>query len=65
MHTDDLNERFDGAELIVHGKGDKQRVVPITAALAAEILSACPSARDFCSPAELTVTWHRSAWGDS
>ena len=43
VHTNDLNEGIDGAELIVHGKGGKQRVVPITAALAAEIGNACPS----------------------
>ena len=40
VHTDDLVAGIDGPELIVHGKGDKQRVVPITATLAAEMSSA-------------------------
>lgn len=42
VHTDDLANGIDGAELIVHGKGDKQRVVPITVTLAAEMMNACP-----------------------
>lgn len=37
VHTDDLIDGADGAQLIVHGKGDKQRVVPITVSLADEI----------------------------
>jgi integrase len=42
VHTDDLNAGIGGAELIVHGKGGKQRVVPITVSLAAAITAACP-----------------------
>lgn len=42
VHTDDLNAGIDGASLIVHGKGSKQRVVPITATLADAIDKACP-----------------------
>jgi integrase len=42
VHADDLNQGIDGAELIVHGKGGKQRVVPITVTLADEIAAACP-----------------------
>lgn len=42
VHSDDLHNGIDGAELIVHGKGGKQRVVPITVTLAAEIAKACP-----------------------
>lgn len=42
VHSDDLNRGIDGAELIVHGKGNKQRVVPITITLATEITKACP-----------------------
>lgn len=42
VHTNDLNAGIGGAELIVHGKGDKQRVVPITVTLAAEITKARP-----------------------
>jgi integrase len=42
VHADDLIEAADGWQLIVHGKGEKQRVVPITASLAAEIANACP-----------------------
>lgn len=37
VHTQDLVEDSDGWSLIVRGKGDKQRVVPITTSLAAKI----------------------------
>lgn len=37
VHTNDLLRTSDGAQLIVHGKGGKQRVVPVTPALADEI----------------------------
>ena len=43
VHTDDLNDGIDGPELIVHGKGAKQRVVPITVTLAGEIVGRCPT----------------------
>jgi site-specific recombinase XerD len=42
VHSDDLNAGIGGAELIVHGKGAKQRVVPITVTLAAAIVKAVP-----------------------
>lgn len=42
VHSDDLANGIDGAELIVHGKGGKQRVVPITVTLAADIAATCP-----------------------
>jgi site-specific recombinase XerC len=42
VHSDDLVNGIDGAELIVHGKGNKQRVVPITVTLATEIAKAAP-----------------------
>jgi integrase len=42
VHANDLIRGDDGAELIVHGKGGKQRVVPITTSLAAVIEAACP-----------------------
>lgn len=38
-HRDDLIADHDGYSLIVHGKGGKQRVVPITNSLATEIRS--------------------------
>lgn len=38
---DDLIEDYDGWSLIVRGKGDKQRVVPITTQLAAAIRAYC------------------------
>lgn len=41
-HTDDLYDTTGGPELIVHGKGGKQRVVPITVSLADAIRTACP-----------------------
>lgn len=42
-HRDDLVEQLDGWSLIVHGKGGKQRVVPITPRLAQEICAYCDS----------------------
>jgi integrase len=42
VHSDDVNAGIGGAELIVHGKGAKQRVVPITVSLAAAIQKASP-----------------------
>lgn len=42
VHSDDVNAGIGGAELIVHGKGSKQRVVPITVSLAAAIQAFCP-----------------------
>jgi integrase len=42
VHADDLLETSDGWQLIVHGKGEKQRVVPIAPALAADIRTARP-----------------------
>lgn len=42
VHSDDVNAGIGGAELIVHGKGSKQRVVPITVTLAAAIQAYCP-----------------------
>jgi len=43
-HSDDLIEDLDGWAIIVHGKGGKQRVVPLTDSLAKEI-------RDYCREA--------------
>jgi len=34
VHTKDLREGFDGPQLLVHGKGNRERVVPITDELA-------------------------------
>lgn len=42
VHTDDLIHGTEGSQLIVHGKGAKQRVVPITVSLADAITAACP-----------------------
>lgn len=42
VHTDDMADGIEGPELIVHGKGNKQRVLPITVTLAVEITNACP-----------------------
>lgn len=39
VHTRDVLESFDGYQLLVHGKGDKDRVVPISDDLAALILA--------------------------
>jgi integrase len=37
VHTRDVVEGHGGAQLVVHGKGDKTRVVPISAQLAARV----------------------------
>lgn len=37
VHTDDIMHDVDGWSLVVHGKGDKQRIVPLTDRLANEI----------------------------
>jgi integrase len=42
VHSDDLHAGIGGAELIVHGKGGKQRVLPVTVTLATQIRAACP-----------------------
>jgi integrase len=42
VHTNDLISGGDGMQLIVHGKGAKQRVVPITVSLATAITAARP-----------------------
>lgn len=42
VHSDDLIDSIDGPELIVHGKGNKQRVVPISASLATDLRRSCP-----------------------
>lgn len=42
-HSDDLLDGIDGPSLIVHGKGGKQRVVPITDDLAAAIRAHRPT----------------------
>ena len=42
VHTDDLVGSVAAPDLIVHGKGGKQRVVPITPSLAMKIRTACP-----------------------
>lgn len=41
VHSDDLIRDLHGWSLIVHGKGGKQRVVPLNPALAADIRSYC------------------------
>lgn len=43
VHTNDLLRTSDGTQLIVHGKGGKQRVIHITVSLADEIVTACRS----------------------
>jgi integrase len=42
VHTNDLTQGFDGPLLLVHGKGDRQRVVPITDDLG-ELVDAGPA----------------------
>lgn len=43
VHTDDLLIDCDGVQLIVHGKGGKQRVIGITSSLADAIRRASPT----------------------
>lgn len=42
-HRDDLIDDLHGWSLLVRGKGDKQRIVPITDRLASEIRTFCPA----------------------
>lgn len=55
VHRDDLTEDQDGYSLIVHGKGGKQRVVPITHSLAHTIrnYSAGYSPKGFLFPGQV------------
>jgi integrase len=41
-HRDDLIEDIDGWALLVHGKGGRQRIMPLTRRLAVEIRQFCP-----------------------
>ena len=50
-HRDDLVRDRGGWALIVHGKGSKQRVVPITESLATAIIGFCP--RGFLFPGQI------------
>ena len=51
VHSRDLAQDLIGPSLIVHGKGGKDRMVPLTASLAAELQMACRSGWAF--PGEL------------
>jgi integrase len=53
VHCDDLVEEMDGWSLIVHGKGGKQRVVPLTPSLAAEIRTFCGSRGGYLFPGQI------------
>jgi site-specific recombinase XerC len=53
VHSNDLNQGIDGAELIVHGKGNKQRVLPITVTLAAEIAAYASPFGGFLFPGQI------------
>ncbi|SKT96139.1 tyrosine-type recombinase/integrase [Mycobacteroides abscessus] len=50
VHTSDLIESFDGYQLIVHGKGNKKRVIPITDEIAAMIQRGAAGHTPGCSP---------------
>ncbi|OHU75775.1 integrase, partial [Mycobacteroides chelonae] len=39
VHTDDLREGFSGYQLLVHGKGAKDRLIPVSDEIAAMILA--------------------------
>jgi Phage integrase family len=43
VHTRDLIDGIDGAQLLVHGKGNKQRVVPLGDSLAAAVRAQAPA----------------------
>lgn len=49
-HRNDLLHGPDGYALIIHGKGDKQRVVPINDELAQEILAYCDGKHGYLFP---------------
>ncbi|MDM3920570.1 tyrosine-type recombinase/integrase [Mycobacteroides abscessus subsp. abscessus] len=50
VHTNDLIESFDGYQLLVHGKGNKNRVIPITDEIAAMIQRGAAGHTPGCSP---------------
>lgn len=54
VHTRDLRYSSGGAQLLVHGKGSRERIVPISADLAAKI-AAGPAGYGACS-------WPASGW---
>jgi integrase len=58
-HHDDLIRDPRGDELIVHGKGDKQRVVPISRSLADAIRAQCVGGYVFPAPTggHLSTAW--------
>ncbi|EUA18516.1 phage integrase family protein [Mycobacterium xenopi 3993] len=56
VHSEDLLSGVDGPELIVHGKGGKQRIVPITPSLAAAIRAAAPRDSGYLFPDKSTAT---------
>jgi integrase len=58
-HRDDFNDDPRGASLIVHGKGNKQRVVPLSDSLAQAIRDYCPQGWFFPKPngGHLTENW--------
>lgn len=53
VHTNDLLEEIDGWTLVVHGKGGKQRTIPVSDALAHEIAK---------GPGGHTIGRGRSGW---
>ena len=61
VHASDVGDGPDGPTLLVHGKGDKERIIPMTPALAAMIRLGCGGG--FAFPGEYRQTGHMSpAW---
>jgi len=56
VHARDVEETLLGPELCVHGKGGKERRVPISASLEREIVAACAGGWAFPTPAGSHLT---------
>jgi integrase len=53
VHSDDLIDDVDGVALIVHGKGGKQRTLPLTDALGLAITAALPAEGGYLFPGQM------------
>ncbi|WP_406813965.1 tyrosine-type recombinase/integrase [Mycobacterium sp. M23085] len=53
VHSDDVIDDADGPQLIVHGKGGKQRAVPLSAELAATLTAEFTSRSRFLFPGQI------------
>lgn len=53
VHKRDLIDDLAGASLVVHGKGGRERLIPLTASLAAAIKTACEAGGGYAFPGQI------------